>query len=113
MSPTAINAPGRHDSFALPLNGNGVRDSSVPVHPSAKRSPEGGLIKVEGDGVVYEAEGVRAKFTDRGADVTSKRLVSSYLALADKPEGPDGRLKVVKTEKNYEFFTKTKVGKVG
>jgi myo-inositol-1-phosphate synthase len=68
MSPTAINAPGHHDSFALPT-GHAAEHS---VHPSAKRGPEGGLIKVEGEDVVYEAEGVRAKFTDRGAAVTSE-----------------------------------------
>ena len=28
-------------------------------------------------------------------------------------EGPDGRLTVTPTEKNYEFFTKSKVGRVG
>ena len=66
MSPTAIDAPGHHDSFALPTG-----HAELSVHPSAKRGPEGGLIKVEADDVVYEAEGVRAKFTDRGAEVTS------------------------------------------
>lgn len=70
MSPTAINVPDHHDSFALPTNGN--HSSQASVHPSARRAPEGGLIKVEGDDVSYEAEGVRAKFTDRGADVTSE-----------------------------------------
>jgi hypothetical protein len=28
-------------------------------------------------------------------------------------EGPDGKLKVTKTAKEYEFFTKSKVGRVG
>lgn len=28
-------------------------------------------------------------------------------------EGPDGKLSVKKTEKNFEFFTKSKVGRVG
>lgn len=31
----------------------------------------------------------------------------------DFAEGPDGKLSVKKTEKNFEFFTKTKVGRVG
>jgi myo-inositol-1-phosphate synthase len=116
MSPTAINVPGHHDSFALPAQNNGAA-VSAPVHASARRAPEGGLIKVEGDDVVYEAEGVRAKFTDRGADVTSEL---THVPLSredgetdDLAEGADGRLKVVKTEKKYEFFTKSKVGKVG
>ncbi|KAK1927564.1 putative inositol-3-phosphate synthase [Papiliotrema laurentii] len=95
MSPTAINAPGHHDSFALP---SAQAEEQASVHPSARRGPEGGLIKVEGDDVAYEAEGVRAKFTDRGASVTKTA---------------DGRLKVVKTENKYEFFTKSKVGRVG
>lgn len=28
-------------------------------------------------------------------------------------EEPDGKLSVKKTEKNFEFFTKSKVGRVG
>lgn len=68
MSPTAINVPGHHDSFALPI----TESHQAPVHASARRAPEGGLIKVQGDDVSYEAEGVRAKFTDRGANVTSE-----------------------------------------
>lgn len=31
----------------------------------------------------------------------------------DFAEGPDGKLSVKKTEKNFEFFTKSKVGRVG
>lgn len=60
--------PGHHDSFSLPANGGG----QAKVHPSAKRSPDGGLIKVESDDTTYEAEGIKAKFTDRGATVTSQ-----------------------------------------
>lgn len=67
MSPTALEAPGHHDSFSLPKE---VKE--VKVHPSARRSPEGGLIKVESEDVVYEEGEIRAKFTDRGAAVTSK-----------------------------------------
>lgn len=92
MSPTALNARGHHDSFSLP-----AQDQSQ-IHPSARRAPEGGLIKVESDSTVYEADGIKAKFTDRGASVI---------------KGPDGKLSVKKTEKNFEFFTKTKVGRVG
>ena len=51
---------------------NDVLGDDVTVHPSARRSPEGGLIEVQGDDVVYEQEGVRARFTDRGAHVTSE-----------------------------------------
>jgi len=47
---------------------------------------------------VYEDGGIKAQFTDRGAHVTNDA---------------SGKLKVVKTEKNYEFFTKTNVGRVG
>ncbi|KJE03613.1 myo-inositol-1-phosphate synthase [Cryptococcus gattii NT-10] len=92
MSPTALNARGHHDSFSLP-----AQDQSQ-VHPSARRAPEGGLIKVENDSTVYEADGIKAKFTDRGASVI---------------KGPDGKLSVKKTKKNFEFFTKSKVGRVG
>ena len=69
MSPTALEAPGHHDSFSLPSTGG---NNGVKVHPSARRSPEGGLIKVESDDVVYEGDEIRAKFTDRGASVTSE-----------------------------------------
>ncbi|WVQ79083.1 hypothetical protein IAT38_001177 [Cryptococcus sp. DSM 104549] len=93
MSPTALDAaPGHHDSFSLP-----AQDQSK-VHPSARRTPEGGLIKVESEATVYEEGGIRAKFTDRGAEVV---------------KGADGKLSVKKTEKNFEFFTKSKVGRVG
>jgi myo-inositol-1-phosphate synthase len=72
MSPTALEAPGHHDSFSLPVTRelNGTK-----VHPSARRSPEGGLIKVESEDVVYEGDEIRAKFTDRGAAVTSESPV--------------------------------------
>ena len=72
-----MSPPGHHDSFSLPEGVTGaptgvghVDASQGQVHASAQRSPEGGLIKVEGDGVVYEPEGIKAKFTDRGAHVT-------------------------------------------
>lgn len=66
MSPTAVGStPGHHDSFSLP------DVAEIKVHPSAKRSPDGGLIKVESEDTVYEADGIRAKYTDRGAEVTS------------------------------------------
>jgi len=66
MSPTALDVPGHHDSFSLPRGGDDVK-----VHSSAKRSPEGGLIKVESEDVVYDESEIRAKYTDRGAHVTS------------------------------------------
>lgn len=73
MSPTALEAPGHHDSFSLPA----TEVNGVKVHPSARRSPEGGLIKVESEDVVYEGDEIRAKFTDRGAAVTSKSATST------------------------------------
>jgi myo-inositol-1-phosphate synthase len=108
MSPTALDVPGHHDSFALPQ----VND--VKVHSSAKRSPEGGLITVESDDVVYESGEIRAKYTDRGAHVTS--MSPCYTCVEDFTNGAEdanGRLHVKKTEKHYEFSTKSKVGKVG
>lgn len=69
MSPTALEAPGHHDSFSLPDQ----RASEAKVHPSARRSPEGGLIEVESEDVVYDEGEIRARFTDRGAAVTSTR----------------------------------------
>jgi hypothetical protein len=68
MSPTALDAPGHHDSFSLPRGG----EEQVKVHSSAKRSPEGGLITVESDDVVYDESEIKAKYTDRGAHVTSE-----------------------------------------
>lgn len=115
MSPTALEAPGHHDSFSLPRE---VKD--VKVHASARRSPEGGLIKVESEDVVYDEGEIRAKFTDRGAAVTSESLpcavMTEYMCcgiINQDAEGADGKLHVKKTEKNYEFLTKSKVGRVG
>ncbi|OCF43359.1 myo-inositol-1-phosphate synthase [Kwoniella heveanensis CBS 569] len=101
MSPTALNpVPGHHDSFVLPsTNDNGHANGvEAKVHASARRTPEGGLIKVESDSTVYGEDGIKAKFTDRGAEVV---------------KGADGKLTVKKTEKSFEFFTKSKVGRVG
>ena len=75
MSPTALDACDHHDSFSLP-----AQDQSK-VHPSARRTPEGGLIKVESDSTVYEADGIKAKFTDRGASVISRFMVYPCLLL--------------------------------
>ncbi len=67
MSRTAVGpTPGHHDSFAT-FNGG----YDVKVHASAKRSPDGGLIMVEGEGTVYDEDGIRARYMDRGAEVTS------------------------------------------
>lgn len=72
MSPTALNAPDHHDSFTLPAAQlPGTRGNNA-VHATARRSPEGGLIQVDSGDTVYEEEGIRAKFTDRGAEVTSE-----------------------------------------
>lgn len=92
MSPTALNnSNGHHDSFTLPPN------AERKVHPSAARAPAD-LIKVESDSTEYTPEGIKSKFTDRGAEV-----------VKDK----DGKYTVKKTENTFEFFTKTKVGRVG
>lgn len=69
MPPTALDpkvVSGHHDSFTLPESAK----AGVKVHPSAARAPEGGLFKVEGEDTAYEEEGIRAKFVDRGAEVT-------------------------------------------
>jgi myo-inositol-1-phosphate synthase len=67
MSPTALaTAEGHHDSFSLP-----AQDQSK-VHPSARRAPAGGLVKVDSDSTVYVEGGIKAKFTDRGANVVSE-----------------------------------------
>jgi myo-inositol-1-phosphate synthase len=108
MSPTALDVPGHHDSFSLPRGGDDVK-----VHSSAKRSPEGGLIKVESEDVVYDESEIRAKYTDRGAHVTSTSLSLRIGLVADEVEDANGKLTVKKTEKHYEFLTKSKVGKVG
>lgn len=92
MSPTALNnSNGHHDSFTLPPN------QERKVHPSAARAPAD-LIKVDSDSTEYTPEGIKSKFTDRGATV-----------VKDK----DGKYTVKKTENTFEFFTKTKVGRVG
>lgn len=92
MSPTAINnSNGHHDSFTLPPS------QERKVHPSAARAPAD-LIKVESDSTTYTPEGIKARFTDRGAAVTKDK---------------DGKFTVKKTENTFEFFTKTKVGRVG
>lgn len=70
MSPTALDpkvSNGHHDSFSLPPTSNG---EGVKVHPSAARSPEGGLFKVHSEETKYEEEGIRARFVDRGTEVT-------------------------------------------
>jgi hypothetical protein len=76
MSPTAVGStPGHLDSFTLPSQGE------VKVHATAKRSPEGGLIQVESESTVYEEDGIRAKFVDRGAAVTSESADNAYRRL--------------------------------
>ena len=67
MPPAAVGlTPGHHDSFSLPQR---VDDD---VHPSATRGPSGGLIKVESESTVYGDDVISARFTDRGAEVTSE-----------------------------------------
>lgn len=46
--------------------------AEVNVHPSAARAPEGGVFRVESEDTKYEEEGIRARFVDRGAEVTRK-----------------------------------------
>jgi myo-inositol-1-phosphate synthase len=58
---------GHHDSFTLPQG-----KVEVDVHPSAARAPEGGVFRVESEDTKYEETGIRAKFVDRGAEVTRK-----------------------------------------
>jgi myo-inositol-1-phosphate synthase len=94
MSPAALHINGHHDSFSVP-NGSA---NQANVHPSARRAPAGGLIKVDSDNTVYEDGGIKARYTDRGADVVKDAA---------------GRLKVTKTEKTFEFYTKSNVGRVG
>lgn len=75
MSPVALeSANGHHDSFTMPPQG--VVDQSK-VHASARRAMEGGLIKVESEGTKYEEDGIRAVYTDRGAEVVSECQIRS------------------------------------
>lgn len=76
MSPTALAANGHYDSFSVPT---GKVDQSN-VHPSARRTPADGLIKVESDSTVYVDGGIKAKFTDRGANVVSEYLDATCVA---------------------------------
>jgi myo-inositol-1-phosphate synthase len=73
MSPTALNpdeAKGHHDSFTLPAVRNGHGGfKAEEVHASAARAPEGGRFKVESEDTTYEADGIRSRFVDRGAEV--------------------------------------------
>lgn len=98
MSPIALNnsTNGHNDSFVAPASARAANNTKV--HPSARRAPEGGLIKVDSENTVYEDGGIKAKYTDRGANVV---------------KDADGRLKVTKTEKTFEFYTKSNVGRVG
>ncbi|KAL7419547.1 Myo-inositol-1-phosphate synthase [Cryptotrichosporon argae] len=92
MAPTALDIKDHHDSFSLPTTGG------ADVHPTARRSPEGGLIRVDAESTRYSDEGIKAVYTDRGASVE---------------KDANGQLMVTKTERSFEFFTKTKVGRVG
>jgi myo-inositol-1-phosphate synthase len=127
MAPIATNTT-NGDSFAstrtaAPTNGFA---SGVAVHATARRSPPGGLIQVDGNQTVYdEVNGeIRSRFVDRGAEVTSEFLfVPSDAALrtvsmlinvwVNRAETPEGKLNVKRTERMFEFKTNTKVGKVG
>lgn len=73
MSPAALHVNGHHDSFTVP-NGS---VNQAKVHPSARRAPAGGLIKVESENTVYEDGGIKARYTDRGADVVSEYCCGS------------------------------------
>lgn len=130
MSPTALDAPEHHDSFTLPSGSAQPAASNDDVHASARRSPAGGLIKVDSEDTVYDEEGITSRFTDRGAEVTSEfegvstrshGLMLPLLSLIFQlgrhgltpSEDAQGRLKVTKTEKHFEFHTNAKVGRVG
>ena len=74
MSPIALDPKagnGHHDSFSLPTE---MKDKDSKVHASAARSPEGGLFKVESEDTTYEEDAIRARFVDRGAEVTREFL---------------------------------------
>lgn len=80
MSPTALDPKvidGHHDSFTLPNVKEG-EEKGREVHPSAARAPEGGIFKVESEDTKYEEEGIRARFVDRGAEVTRKLYLSIH-----------------------------------
>ncbi|GHJ86468.1 hypothetical protein NliqN6_2870 [Naganishia liquefaciens] len=106
MSPIALNSTytgtgNGNNSFGSPnLQPTVDAPPFTDVHATARRTPEGGLIKVESEGTVYDdARGeIRARFTDKGVACT-------------KIEG--GRLSVKKVAKTFQFKTDTKIPKVG
>lgn len=102
MAPIALDPASQrqagNDSFAAPNSGNNNNNKDTKVHASARRTPEGGAFTVQAEGVRYDEEGIRARYVDRGSAVT---------------RDANGKLVVTKTEKEYEFFTRSKVGKVG
>lgn len=72
MAPTATNTLNpAHDSFVSPAVA-----PALDVHPTARRAPKGGLIKVDSDATSYvnedDGEVIVAKYTDRGASVISE-----------------------------------------
>ena len=82
MSPSVVGpTSGHHDSVILP-GGNG----GDKAHASTKRSPEGGLIRVQSEGTAYEEDGIRARFTDKGAEVTSDFIPMQLCQMADKKQ---------------------------
>lgn len=67
MAPVALdpnNSVNGHDSFSLPAT------QEKMVHASARYTPKGGAFKVQADGTTYEEDGIRAKYVDRGSEVT-------------------------------------------
>ncbi len=129
MSPIATHTQG--DSFTPTTNGGAataVSTGDVNVHATARRSPPGGLFKVEGEQTKYDdAKGeIRSRFVDRGAEVTSESSRGDHFesfrrrtegidwtGLLVSTETPEGQLSVKRTERVFEFKTNTKVGKVG
>lgn len=83
MSPIALNntytgTGNGNNSFGSPnLQPTIDAPPFVDVHATARRTPEGGLLKVESEGTVYDdAKGeIRARFTDKGVACTSKQAV--------------------------------------
>jgi hypothetical protein len=89
MSPIALNSTytgtgNGNNSFGSPnLQPTVDAPPFVDVHATARRTPEGGLLKVESEGTVYDdAKGeIRARFTDKGVACTSEQQFRSSRTL--------------------------------
>lgn len=85
MSPVALDAPEHRDSFTLP-SVMPRETNNTGVHASARRSPEGGLIKVDSEDTVYQDGSIRSKFVDRGAEVTSELEIPAVAGLCARAD---------------------------